>query len=229
MKKLLGILLIVLLAGCKNVIISENEEKAVDSVLKIYGGHCNSSKSFTKSTSGNSSHFTLEMSDSKVLEGLKQISELPASNIAYIFYTNLGGEKSKYTDIKVKIKFSGEQTSEFSYPVADIIKADRHKPVLMSVSDKIKAKDYNGLYTLFDTAAIPALTVDKLQGFCYQNDSAFGAIESTQFVGFSFFKSDDGADMVTLGGVSKRGKGNMPLNIIVDRNSKKVMSLKFEF
>lgn len=229
MKKLIGVILIAFLASCKDVAVTDTEIKAVDSVLKIYGGECGRSKGDTQINGMQTRYFMLEMSDSKILEGLKQISELPASNIAYTFYMNLNQEQKNYTDIKVNIKFKDGQLAEFLYPVKDIIEADKFKSVLTSLSNKVQQKDYNGLYAMFDTIAIPELTVDKLSEFCYQNDSAFGEVESIQFVGFSFFKGKKGGNLVHLGGVNKRAKGNMPINIIADRQSKKVMSLKFEF
>jgi len=105
MRKIIGILLIGVLTACNNVGVTDTEVQAVQSVLDFYGGICNRHKGFNSENGETDTYFELEMSQSELIESYSNMLELPASNIAYLFYSNLNDEQDNYTHVKVKSIF----------------------------------------------------------------------------------------------------------------------------
>lgn len=231
MRTFIAILLIGVLTGCGGKPWStDTEVQAVQNVLNFYGGQCNRHKGFKK-TSGEETetYFELEMSGSELIEFYSDKLALPASNIAYIFYSSLNEEQANYTNVKVKINLADNKSHRYSYTASDLIEIEKSIPILQSVSENIKAKDYDLLDSQFDVEAFPDLTPSLIKSYCAPYDSAYGEIEKTQFQGFAFFESEgDKKPLVHIGGMMKREKNNVPISLIINRENLKVGVLKFE-
>jgi len=232
MKSWIGISLFALLAftACNTIGMTDAEVQAVQKVLDFYGGYCESHKGFETDNGETETYFELQMSKSELIENYSNMLALPASNVAYLFYSNLKEGRDNYTYIKVKILLSENQSYDFSYSVNDLSEVQNLVPVLQTASDKIKAQDYAGLIGLMDTSVSTSLTVGKLEAFCMPYDSAYGAVTQTQFQGYSFFESEkDQGTYAHIAGIMIREKQNTPISVFIDRKSKKVMSMKYEF
>ena len=230
MKKILAILLIVVFTACNNNGVTEKEVQSVKKVLDFYGGVCNRIKGFSITNGVKEKYFELEMSKSELIESYSNMLEMPASNVAYLFYSNLGSEQSKYNQIKVKINLNNGKSFESAYPAAEIKEVENFIPVLNDVSLKIKLKDYKGLMLLFDTNLVSGLNENQLKSYCSPSDSAYGKIKETQFQGYAFFKSEtDKREMVHLAGILVRQNNNTPISLFIDRKSKKILTMKFKF
>lgn len=221
--------MLLLMASCKNAIVSEREVQAVQAVLDFYGGVCNRHKGFKKEKGKEEVYFGLEMSESKLIESYSDMLGMPASNIAYLFYTNLKEEKEKYTHIKVKINLTGGHSQEFYYSTQDLKEVETLTPVLQTVSEIIKTKDFNALYSLIDQSFAAEVSADQLKSYCTPFDSAYGQIRTTQFQGFSFFHDkDSNREQALLNGIMLRTGKNTPISVVVDRQNKKVFGIRFE-
>ena len=232
MRKAIGILIIGigLLSACNNAGVTNTEMQAVQSVLDFYGGICNRHKGFETKNGKTETYFELEMSKSKLIESYSDMLELPASNIAYLFYKNLNKEQDNYTYIKVKINLSNGQSSEYNYYADDLKEVEKLTPILQIVSKEIKEGDYDGLLSQFDEKIAANLSVEKLKSYCAPYDSAYGQIDQTQFQGFAFFQGEqDSKPLAHLAGIMIRKKGNTPISLFVDRKSEKVVTMKYKF
>ena len=228
MNKLIAFLLIVFtIVSCTNPIgVTENEKQAVEKVLDFYGGVCNRAKGF----SGSNTYFELEMSNSELIESYAKMSELPASNIAYLFSSNLKSEEDNYTNIKVKINLKNGESHEYTYKTTDLKEIQSSVDLLAKVGEEIKNKGYKNLLDLFDEKAKENLDTAMLRMYCSPYDSAYGQIKQTQFHGFAFFNGKkDSIPLIHIAGVNIREKENTPISIFVDRKTKKLMTLKFKF
>ena len=167
---------------------------------------------------------------------MPRVIELPASNIAFIFYKNLKNEKSNYTTIKVVIKLKDGRSDNFEYSISQLEIVNQKFNVLTKVSDLIQTKDYSALFKLFDLSVAADLNVKKLEDYCSKMDSDYGKIVKVQFQGFSFFKNSDdpkNKELLHLAGIQQRDKQNTPLSVFVDFNKidieGSVYTLKFDF
>ncbi|HLU84829.1 MAG TPA: hypothetical protein VKZ45_05095 [Vicingaceae bacterium] len=230
MRKIIGILLIGVLTACNNVGVTETEVQAVQSVLDFYGGICNRHKGFEAKNGETDTYFELEMSQSELVESYSNMLELPASNIAYLFYSNLNDEQDNYTYVKVKINLSNGQSHEYSYSARDLKEIESLTPLLQSITDKIKAQDYEGLISQFDKNIASNLTSEQLKAYCVPYDSAYGRVDNTQFQGYSFFEGEtDNRPLAHIAGIMIRENENTPISLFIDRKSKKVVTMKYDF
>jgi hypothetical protein len=229
MKKIVGILLIGLLTACNNVVVTKQEEKAVGVVLDFYGGICNRKKGFHSKNGSKETYFELEMSQSEIIEQFSTLPALPASNIAYLFYSNLKNEQSNFTEIHVSIKLAKGETHKFIYKSKDLKEIENFKPIMEEVSNKIKSQDYDGLLLNFVKEVAKDFASDQIEKYCYPYDSAYGKVDKTVFHGFAFTEIKKYKNpVVHLVGFMKRKKQDVPISIIVDRKSKKIVALNYD-
>ena len=230
MVRFIGVLLIGLLTACGNIVVSETEEKAAQSVLEFYGGTCQQSKGVTSTDGVTNTYFELEMSNSALLDSYASMLEMPASNIAFLFFSNLKDDRTKYTQIKVKINLTTGESYENTYSTKDLVEVESLIPILAEVSDKIKAHDYEGFRALFVQEEETNVSAEQLQSHCAPLDSAYGNIDQTQFQGYAFFESEqDERALVHLAGIQIREKENTPISLYIDRKSKGITTFKNKF
>jgi len=230
MKPLIGLFLfLVLLTSCNDVAVSDREVQAVQSVLDFYGGVVNRSKGFSYENGQKQTYFKLAISESELLEAYKDFIELPASNIAYLFYKNLEAEQGNYTHVQVEITSLAGEVVEYEYAAEDLLEVDRFLPIMKQVSHHFETEDMNGLLAQFD----PSLPYEELIAYTHPYDSAFGRVQDIQFQGFSFYevegKGDTPRPMIHLGGIMQREKENTPLSLFIDRRSQVILSMNFNF
>ena len=213
------------------VSITDNEDKGIKEILDFYGGKCKYAVgALASTTEGKSKYFELEMSQSELIESYSNMLELPASNIAYIFYSNLNEEKNNYTHVKVKINLSGGEPYEYSITAEELEEIKVLAPILETTSGLIESQDYEGLLSQFDKEIATGLNAAQLGAYCTPYDSAYGKVETAQFQGYSFFKDNEThRPLVHIVGILKRGRNNTPISLFVDRKTKKVVTMKYEF
>jgi hypothetical protein len=214
------------------VSITDNEDRGVKEILNFYGGECKYSIGTASTDEGKKKYFEIEMSKSDMLENYAKLIEMPASNIAFMFYNNLKEEKNNYTHIKVVVTLKILGHADYEYSTSQLEMVKQNVDLISKVSDFLKLKDYKGLYKLFDLTAVPNLQETDIESYCSQLDIAYGQIVKFQLQGFSFFNSN-GKDLLHLSGVQQRDKQNTPLTIFVDPKKTQiegsVMAMKFEF
>jgi len=89
------------------VSITDNEDNGVKKILDFYGGYCKYAIGASASTDdGKKKYFELELSKSHGLEKQRATPELIASNVAYIFLSNLKEERKNYDEIHAVLIFA---------------------------------------------------------------------------------------------------------------------------
>ncbi len=220
----------------KVVGVSDNEYNGVADAVNFYGGVCNRHKGFETKDGEKKNYFELEMKDSELLESYSQVIEMPTSNIAYLFYKNLGKEeKEKYSFIRVTIDFKNGEKHQTDYDLVDLERLSKNVERIKYTTDLMIKKDYSTLFTHFDKEVAPDLTIEQLSSLCTKVDSQYGQIDSIQFQGFSFFdvSKPTEKELLHLAGIHLRNGQNTPFSIFVDpnrgENEEYLNTLKFEF
>jgi hypothetical protein len=230
MKNIIGILLILVVASCGKEKATETELQAVNGVLEFYGGACKYHKGTVTKKGVTEKFFELEIRESKLIESFSNRLEIPASNIAYLFFSNLKDEQYNYTDVKVKLLINNGKTSAYSYPVGELKEIDQLIPILNRVSQLIKTQSYQALLLEFDTVPESSMTFKRLVDICSPIQFKYGLIERVQFQGCAFYERPvDKRPMVHVAGMMIRKKGNVPISLFIDRKSRKIVDLKFQF
>lgn len=144
-----------LLISCNNILVSELEEQAVESVLDFYGGVCYRSKGFNSKNGETKTYFELKMTESEVIESQMNKVYLPSSNIAYLFYKNLKEEKNNYDEVHVVLISQDKSEQEFVFPISLLEKVEKRMSVAEKTVEILKNKKIESLIPLLNNELIP--------------------------------------------------------------------------
>jgi hypothetical protein len=224
------LLFIPFLASCTFYGYTDNELKAIDEVLKFYGGSCSRDKGIEKIDGVEQHYFQLEISESKLIESFSKRLQLPASNIAFIFWSNITVERDFYTHVRVTINTEDKNTRSFSFSTEELKEMEMLIPMLTNVTQIIRAKKHEMLLPLFELKTDSLTTLNNLKAECYTYDLKYGDPYDIQFQGCFFYTDKtNNRPMAHLTGMMIRKKGNIFLSLFIDRKSHKIIDLKFKF
>lgn len=209
--------------------ITENESKGVNEVLKFYGGRCDYKFSLI---SGNvNSYFELGMSESKEFEFHSDF-ELPASNVAFLFFRALKEERRKYHVIKVNIETKDKKIHRYEFEVSKLREIESKFDYFCHVEKMVEKEQYDKLFTYFDHRVDSALTVADLKWYCQDITRNHGEMLEFQFQGFLNIPGKD-ENFLQMIGIHKRSVDNVPFSIFIHDTKQEgiypITGLKFTF
>lgn len=229
MKKIYTIFIaILLLQACS----SEQESAAIDNILMLYGGRAEWSIGRNASTDNQEiqgKFFEVKLSDSD-LSSYKYLS-MPASNIAYLFYSSLTPEeKNSYDFIRVIIDYDGKE-KVVEYPTQELELVTSSMPVFESTAEILKAEKYGDLEELLDKNYLAE--IDGYEETFAQVDSDYGKVTGLSVQGYSLSQGKVGSryiDLLKLSGVLTREKQHTDFSVTVDARDpdKKIVDIKFQ-
>lgn len=202
--------------------ISDNEDKGVKEILDFYGGNCEYSLGASASTeTGKKKYFELKLTKSELIEKLASKVELPASNVAYLFYKKLKVERKKYDEIHVLIGFKDGDEMLFKYATHDLEKIDRRIGFINKIVELIKNKDFESLRPFLSTDLFK-YSKDELISGINKVDSQFGNVtDGFLTYGFKIRKLDNGKQILHQSGVVLRDVQNHEFSVDINLNSDK--------
>jgi hypothetical protein len=210
--------------------ITDNEDKGVKEILKNYGGQCKYSIGMTISASdGNKKYFELEMSKSELIEKYSQIVEMPASNVAYLFYKNLKEEKSKYDEIHIVIIFNDGAQKTFVYPVARLETVNKKMAIVNKLIGLIKDKKFEAIKPMLNDTSFVKYDKNELINSMAKIEPTIGTIKEFLPYGFRFHEMDNGRENLHISGVIIRDQQSNEFSIDIDPNSTKEEVIIFDY
>ncbi|WP_310555480.1 hypothetical protein [Flavobacterium sp.] len=227
MKKILSIIILLNFISCNNTGVTAKEENAVQQVLNFYNGECLRSKGL-KSENGNSkSYFELEMSKSELLNIKAKSLKTHSANIAYLFYSNLDGEKENYQEIKVKVILDNGTNEEFTYSNLELLEIEKLQSFINQIIEKITKKEYEKLLISFDKSIdIEAKSIENLFSTL---ENQYGKInKEVQFQGFEFRETKNYGNVIVIKQALIFGKTALSMNLIIKRENSKLISIEFQ-
>ena len=214
------------------VSISDNEDKGIKEILAFYGGECKYSIGRTASTKkGKKKFFELEVRKSEIVDKYSQVAELPASNIAYLFYRNLEKEKVKYDEIHAVLVFANGEKITFKYPSAQLEQVVRR----MALTDKIiailKSKDYDALRPYVNNTTVFQFNKDDLINGLKKHDPQFGTISEFKPFGFKISSLGTKPEQIHITGILIREIQNTAFSLDMNLNSEidEIYNLQYQF
>jgi hypothetical protein len=222
--------LLILLSACGSPEIAQDEEKGIAAVVDFYGGSCGWSKGYDYQDDENIDYFELNISGSDLMDKYADKVEMPASNAAYLFYSQLGPNRTKYSDIRVNVELANHDHYKHNFKVIELKEVARFTPYVALLEQLIDAKDYTNLWATFDEEIQASLSEEIIRDFFEKTESEYGSIRELQFQGFRFSLSDhDRRPVVHLACVAIREKENTPLSLFLDRKTRKLMGMQEQF
>lgn len=206
-----------LLFGCKDVkIITSNEDKGIKDVLVFFGGYCEYSIGASISTDeGTKKFFELKESKSEVLEKYSNSPDVMASNMAYIFYSDLKSENKRYSEIHSVLIFDKKEKYEAIYSRDQLELISAKMNVLNKVIDLIKAKNFVGLKPILSDDSYTEDAKNQLISNLQKVDTTVGNIKGFTLFGFRY-ESLNGFKVLDIFGVINTDKQNNPFTLKVD-------------
>ena len=213
--------------------LSDNEDKAIKEIIGLYGGKCEYGiKKSVELGKNNTTTFWLKFSESATMDSLEPVAELPASNMAYIFYKNLDKEKHNYHLVRTETVFSDGQIMGFEYTPSQLETVKAKMPILNNIVRLIKARNFEGLkeHINIDTTLV-RFDIDEFITKVRQAEEHFG--DPVEFIpfGFKFMTAPNGKDILHISGLITRAQQNSRISVDLDPASRdeKIYTLNYKF
>ncbi|MCI2230425.1 hypothetical protein MC378_14695 [Polaribacter sp. MSW13] len=228
MNRILTLLILTLITtSCKkDVGVTDKEVNSVQQVLNFYNGECLRHKGFETKNRETITYFELEMSKSPLLESNAKKLIPHSGNIAYLFYSSLGDEKSNYNQVRVKINLKDGTSSEFSYSDKEIEAIENLMPKIDNISELITKKDFETLTKLFDKSI--ELETSQIVELFNNLDNQYGIVKQSQFQGFEFKDTNNFGQVIKVNIVQVREKIALTMALVFNRNNRNLISIEFE-
>ena len=204
MKRFILYTFIILFVSCEKSIDNKLQVNTVQKILDFYNGECLIKKNIEKNC------YELELSKSELLNYDIESIKFHAGNIAYIFYTN--AQNKDYNCVKIKINLDSGKIYDFNYTVKELTIVESYMPNFFEITNLIKTKDYEKLYSEFDESMqIDKQSFEKLFG---NLENKFGKLNDIYYSGFENFKTDEFGQIIEFKAVLVHEKmaGNMFLS-----------------
>jgi hypothetical protein len=200
------------------VSITDNEDKGVKEILAYYSGEC---KYSIGAENGGKRYFELEMSKSQAIEKYAHIVEMPASNIAYLFYKNLKQEKSNYDEIHTVIILNNGDKKAFTFSPEKLEIVGKKMMLVNKVVELIKNKNFEAIKPMLNNTSLVKYDKNELVANLSKVDPTFGTVKKFLTYGFRFNKSDGGKEILHISGALIRDKQSHEFSVDLDLNSTK--------
>ncbi len=223
------------MASCGNEVpLSENEEKGIAEIKAAYGGQLSYELLDSTTADGAKKYLQFKLSQSDVLEKQADLLELKASNVAWLFFKNIGEEKNKYTHLKIILMLKDKTGDSRIYSIQELEKVKAKIPVIEQAAAAIQSGNYDGFYELFPQDIRATVTKENLINFCSSVDNEKGRATGFQFEGFGyFFLSSENKQLLNLAGFHTRARESSPFGVFVDADMPELngslYSIKFEY
>jgi hypothetical protein len=214
-------------------LISCNEEKgmtkielnSVQKVLDFYGGKCIRHKGWETINLETTNYFEIEMVENDFFNKDKSKLKYHSANIAYIFYSNLGKEKSKYNQIRVKINLENGESSEFSYSSEKLNEFEKILPLNLKTAELIKNKKFNEVILLFDESI--EISENDISKIFKNYDKEYGEFTKSECQGFEYLNTNNFGKVIKTYFVQVREITPTTIWLNFNKDTKKLISIEF--
>lgn len=211
--------------------ITDNEDNGVKKILDFYGGYCEYAIGASASTDdGKKKYFELRLSKSVGLEKQRANPELVASNVAYIFFTNLTEERKNYDEIHAVLNFADGKKETFEFPVEQLKLVENRMAVVKKIVAAIKKKDFEALRPILIDNSLFSYDENQLIANLKIVDPQFGNVtEGFRSFGFRINETKSGIKIVHIAGAIIRDKQSNAFSVDLNLNGKDDKAYKLEY
>jgi len=192
----LWLLALLVLAGCS----SPSEKQALYEISEFYGGSVRLSSGRNFSTSGEEpqGHYLAVALDKPGLNRHFADLKLPASNCAYLAFSNLKpAERADYDFVKVTLKDSAS-THAYSFSQADLTQALAAGEDLRTLIFNIQGSDYVAAANNFNPDALDTIPRDSLTSIMYRLGTRINPFTEYRIHGFALVREPVGSKPLPL-------------------------------
>lgn len=229
-KRLFTYIFFVVLTSCVGNIAPKKatgELNAANEVVNYYGGSCDYGTYIEDQIDGSKHHyFELKLSGSPLI-GNPETDDIFAAGIAYKFYSSLKGETKSFDQVRTEIVDSNGVSKKYTYDIAELDIVKSEIPKVAIVVNLLKKQDYNGLVNLCDPTNIDnkKTVVVSLQSV----EKEYGITTDFHFLGFGFYKNNDGNTNLSIYGTAISTIKNHVLKVVTDPKDRSMKIVLFNY
>jgi hypothetical protein len=182
----LWLLLVVLLAGCS----SPSEKQALYEISEFYGGsvRLSAGRNFSTSSDEPKGHYLAVALNNPSLSRHFEDLRLPASNCAYLAFSNLKPtEREDYDFVKVALRDSAS-THSYSFSQSDLKQALAAGENLRTLIFNIQGSDYVAAANNFNPDALGTMPRDSLPSVMYRLGTRLNPFTEYRIHGFALVR-----------------------------------------
>ena len=203
------------------VSITDNEDAGVKEILAFYGGQCKYAVGASASTKdGNKKYFELEVGQSETIEQLADKIEMPASNIAYLFYRNLKEETKNYDEIHSVIIFADGTKKTFKYSTKQLEIVHNRMKTVNKVIELISSNDFQTLKSMLNNEFVK-FDKDEIITNLENMNPKLGKVKEFNPYGFRINQTESGIDILHISGAMIRELQNNAFSVDLQLDSEK--------
>ena len=181
--------------------ITENEDKGIKEILAFYGGQCKYAVGVSASTDqGKEKYFELEMSQSEIVEKYANMAQLPASNVAYIFYKNLKEEKDHYHEIHTVLTFKDGGEMTYTYPMEQLDLVAGRMPTVQKIVELIKTNQFQEIKPFLNDTSVAKYDKNELVTNMEKLNPQLGEVKEFLLYGFRITEKENGKRYLHISG-----------------------------
>lgn len=203
------------------VSITDNEDKGVKDILGFFGGECRYSIGVSASSSeGNGKFFELELSKCEAIEQWKDDPQIPSSNMAYRFFSQLKEERKNYNEIRSVLIFKDGKKTEAKYSVKELQLVSNRMNVVKKIVNLIKEKKFDAIKPMLNDSSVFHYNKNTLIKNIENADPEFGNIteEGYRFWGYRINTTNTGMQLLHISLVLIRDKQSSTFSVDLDLN-----------
>ena len=212
--------------------LTTNENNGLKEIVTFYSGQIHFAKGATPATADSPQNrfFEVTLSDSETIDKLADQASLPASNMAWLMYKNMGTEVNNYDEIHSALVFGDGKKVTTKFPVSDLKIVAKKMVLLNKIVSIIKSRRYGDLRPYINDKELFDYDKEEIIKKLIDLDDDFGTVSSFSPFGFKRNKTIDGKSILHISGHIIRAKMNNEFSIAVDMNSDKeeVLFLQYE-
>jgi hypothetical protein len=212
------------------VSITDNEDKGIKEILEFYGGYCEYSVGMVSSTKQEDiKYFELKVSKSDAIEKYSNVLQMPASNIAFLFFRNLKNEKENYDEIRTVILLKNGKETTFIYSKKELKIVEERIPSIQLIVEEIKKKNFQAVGGFINNKSMDNHIKSDLIKNLEKINARFGEVEEFLPYGFRFQKDKNGLESLHVSGIVKRDIESHEFSADFDLNAPKNELLKIDY
>lgn len=209
---------------------TKNENKGIDEILEFYGGQCKYAVGTSASTDkGVIKYFELEVSQSEVIEKYANIAQMPASNVAYLFFDNLQADNNGYDEIHTVLVFNDGEKMKFTFPTNELQTVKERIESIEKIVEHIKTGNFEAIKPMLNPNSILKYDKDELITNMAKVDSGFGEVKEFLPYGYRINNTQTGKDILHISGVLVREIQSHEFSADIDLNAPKNEVLRIQY
>ncbi len=202
------------------LVTSSNEDEGIKEILDIYAGKLTYGVGKLGAAGEETGdYFQLELIDSDAVDDFRKTPEMPASNVAYLYYKHLNEkERVKYDEVHTVLHPWGGTQERYRYSTEQLERVDQRMKVAQKLVSHLKNKNLDGVKGLLNNELF-GYDKEELMNEIRLTEPQLGNISEFLPYGYTISETETGQQILHISGALIRDIENNGFSMDLDLNS----------